>query len=314
MQLGSVRGLKQEIHAAFGMEPIRTRAGDRGVGIGVAPAGHANEYQLAIRVSREEDKEDKLVKQITKHAMDEVDLRVTGGIEVRPAADSVPRVPLTIGSSTGHYLCSAGTLGFFARRVSDGAIGIVSNNHVIAANNEGKDGDDILVPGPADRGRRPLNVVAQLDGTYPRLNAKEQIVDCAFGRIVRGTPANPLSLGRGERLKTSTVMAAGMIEVEKIGRTTGRTRGRISAFELDDLDVDYCFGAVWFTNQIEIESLDADPFSRPGDSGSLIFTRDGLQPLGLLFASSLIGGAHNAGLTYANPIEDVLSALGVTFM
>lgn len=314
MQLGSARGLKQEIRSTFGNEPIRTRAGGRSVAIGVAPGLRTNDYRLAIRVSSQEDERDELVKLLRDKASGEVDLRVTGGIEVRPAADSVSRLPLAIGTSTGHYRCTAGTIGFFAKRQSDGALGLVSNNHVIAANDDGQEGDDILVPGPADRGRRPLHIVALLDGTYPRLHANQLFVDCAFGRLVRGAPAEPLSIAKNQRLQSSTVKAADMIEVEKVGRTTGRTRGRVSAFELDDVDVGYSFGALWFNNQIEIESLDHAPFSRPGDSGSLIFTSGGLQPVGLLFASSVIGGTYDSGLTYANPIDDVLTALGVTFI
>lgn len=91
--------------------------------------------------------------------------------------------------------------------------------------------------------------------------------------------------------------------VLKIGRTTGLTRGRISAFEVDDVSVSYDMGVIVFDGQIEIEALDATPFSLGGDSGSLVVDED-LRALGLLFAG------NDVDITYANPIGEVFQALG----
>jgi hypothetical protein len=105
----------------------------------------------------------------------------------------------------------------------------------------------------------------------------------------------------------------GPVLVSKVGQTTGRTEGRMTAFTLTDVPVNYSFGSVQFRDQIEIESLTTTPFSRGGDSGSLIFTQD-RQPLGLLFAGSIFGGKTDSGLTYANPIGAVFDALGITLV
>ena len=55
-------------------------------------------------------------------------------------------------------------------------------------------------------------------------------------------------------------------------------------------------------------------FSDAGDSGSLIVD-DQLRAIGLLFAGGDEGGSNKKGLTYANPIEQVLdgatSRLGI---
>jgi hypothetical protein len=91
--------------------------------------------------------------------------------------------------------------------------------------------------------------------------------------------------------------------VEKIGRTSGHTRGRITAFQLDTLDVFYPFGKVGFQGQFEITS-DGSPFCRPGDSGALIFSPD-RRPLGLLVASS------GFGVAYAHPLEPILRSLNI---
>ena len=61
--------------------------------------------------------------------------------------------------------------------------------------------------------------------------------------------------------------------VIKIGRTTGRTAGLVTALELDNVTVRFDIGVLRFDNQIEIEGEDDGPFSDGGDSGSLIVGR-----------------------------------------
>jgi hypothetical protein len=102
-------------------------------------------------------------------------------------------------------------------------------------------------------------------------------------------------------------------EVAKIGRTTGLTRGRVTAFELDNVRVQYGIGMLQFDDQIEIESAGDGPFSGGGDSGSLIVDA-GLRGVALLFAGSDVGGAGGHGLTYANPLRRVLGDLKVDLL
>ena len=86
--------------------------------------------------------------------------------------------------------------------------------------------------------------------------------------------------------------------MKKAGRTTQRTRGRITG-----INANYgTSGVALFQNQIVIVSLTSAPFSQGGDSGSLIVTDSGNRPVGLLFAGS-------ASHTIANPIRSVLTAL-----
>lgn len=311
MQLSSVRDLKAEIVA--GRPWITARSGGRRIAIGAAPGTGAGDYRLAIRAREQSDLEPQFLEELQRKTSRELDIRIVGPIEVRPAAGVNAARVLAIGASAGHYRCTAGTIGFFARRDGDGALGIVSNNHVLAAEDRGVEGDDILHPGPADRGRRPNDVIAHLDGGYPRLRVDERRVDCAFAPLARALRYDPLSLGGGERLVPTPAAGEDQLEVCKVGRTTGRTHGRITAFELDDVDVDYGFGTLSFHDQIEIESGEAQPFCSPGDSGSLVFTRD-RQPLGLLFSGSAAGGTFNSGHGYANPIGPVLAALGVSLV
>ena len=98
--------------------------------------------------------------------------------------------------------------------------------------------------------------------------------------------------------------------VAKLGRTTGLTRGRVTAFELDNVTVEFDIGLLRFDNQIEIEGDGEGPFSDGGDSGSLIVGED-RRGVGLLFAGTDQGGANGQGLTYANPLHSVLDALEI---
>ena len=90
----------------------------------------------------------------------------------------------------------------------------------------------------------------------------------------------------------------------KIGRTTGYTRGRVSAIEVDDLIVGYDMGDLSFNGQFMIEPRDKEPFSLGGDSGSLIFDRQRMA-VGLLFAG------NDVDATFASPIGSVLDMLRV---
>ena len=95
--------------------------------------------------------------------------------------------------------------------------------------------------------------------------------------------------------------------VAKVGRTTGKTTGRVTAFELDRFIVEFDIGLLRFDDQIEIDGAD-EMFSDGGDSGSLILDAD-RRAVALLFAGTETGGTGNLGLTYANPLHPVLDAL-----
>jgi hypothetical protein len=65
--------------------------------------------------------------------------------------------------------------------------------------------------------------------------------------------------------------------------------------------------------QRECQGTGTLPFSRGGDSGSLIVDQNNLATA-LLFAGGETGGSNGMGLSYANPIEAVLQALTITLI
>ncbi len=106
--------------------------------------------------------------------------------------------------------------------------------------------------------------------------------------------------------RSTTIAPAVRMRVRKYGRTTEETSGRVQGINAT-VNVGYDTGVARFVGQIVIGG---GGFSAGGDSGSLVVVRGGADdrsPVGLLFA----GGG---GTTIANPIDDVLSAFGVTIV
>lgn len=238
----------------------------------------------------------------------------------RFSTTAVLPLPVPIGVSTGNEgECSAGTIG--ARVKSGDNVYALSNNHVYALENAAPtDGTShVLQPGLYDTRCQPEgNVLGTLSrfveikfnntSCDPDTNRTAcNTVDAAIAlssttKLDNGTPK---SNGYGIPNATTTGPSLGM-PVQKYGRTTSLTSGTITGIGAI-VNVSYGTGKnAIFIDQIVISAN--KPFSKAGDSGSLIVTRDEQKehkPVGLLFA----GGG---GITIANEIANVLEGLGVT--
>lgn len=220
---------------------------------------------------------------------------------------SFPR-PVPIGVSTGQVDVTAGTIG--ARVVSGTRVFALSNNHVYANKNDATLGDRILQPGRVDGGADPADAIGTLHDYEPirfcspfpvcpgnRIDAA--VAATTPGQLGNATPANGYGVPR-----TATATAKLGMAVQKYGRTTGHTTGRIGGLNAT-INVGFRDGTARFTGQIVISQAG---FSGPGDSGSLIVSggsgEDGRRPVGLLFAGSETS-------TLANPIDWVLDRFDV---
>jgi hypothetical protein len=225
--------------------------------------------------------------------------------------------PAPGGVSVGHVNITAGTLGSRAIGLSspwNNRHLILSNNHVLADSNAGRVGDSIVQPGPADGGRHPGDQIAILARWAPiNFGGAPNFVDAAIGWAwhdrIRGGQYY-LSGGAPAYYSTGTAPLAASLgmTVGKSGRTTALTQGRVTQIGVS-VNVNYGGGRVaLFRNQIAIQSVNANPFSAGGDSGSLIWQwASGVRPVALLFA----GGG---GVTFANPIGAVLAALDIRLL
>ncbi|WP_250445469.1 S1 family peptidase [Actinotalea sp. C106] len=310
------RATASRVEPASADSPAALRAG---VSLGLAPQpdggfGVAVRYRLGVPTAR------MVVRRVTEHVGPGVDVRRTGRISPaaarpgpRPPVITAQAVgetgrsrPLRPGVSIAHVHVSAGTLGGFVR--VDGVLHALSNYHVLVGSPQGITGDVVLQPGPADGGRDPQDRIGALAGFVALEPGSRALVDAALASL----EAPEVDLRFPVGAVSTTAVALGGEEVEKIGRTTGITQGRVTAIELDDVVVGYGpgLGDISLDNQIEVEGTGVGPFSRGGDSGSLVYRRPDGAALGLLFAGSETGGENGTGLTYLNPIDAVLEALG----
>jgi hypothetical protein len=281
------------------------------IALGVTKKGK-NDFGLAVRVQKRGLENSPQVDTIKKKAKGEADVRYIGQVTKRaaPPWHQKRTRPLRIGASIGHFNITAGTLGAFVRSRDDSSILILSNNHVLANENKARKGDHILQPGAFDGDRDPEDKVGELLRFIRLKKAGANLVDGAVATIDSGIEFD-------QRTLTGLGKLAGLGDpvlvddaVGKVGRTTGKTRGRVSSFELDNVVVDYGLGVLKFDGQVEIEGADTGPFSQGGDSGSLIVDAD-RRAVALLFAGSDQGGSDGQGLTFANPIRAVLDELKV---
>jgi hypothetical protein len=271
------------------------------------------DFGIAVRVQKRGLENSPQVETIKKKAKGEVDVRYIGEVTKRAALPWYQKMtrPLRIGASIGHFKITAGTLGGFVRSRDDGSILILSNNHVLANENKASKGDHILQPGVFDGGKDPEHKVGELLRFVKLKKAGANLVDAAIASIDATIKFDHRTLtGLGKLAGLGDPVLADDDAVGKVGRTTGTTRGRVTAFELDNVVVEYGLGYLKFDGQVEIEGADSDPFSQGGDSGSLIVDA-GHRAVALLFAGGDIGGSNGQGLTYANPIRTVLDAMKV---
>ena len=228
-----------------------------------------------------------------------------GGGQIKPTKRFDRPVP--IGVSTGNEEeCSAGTIGC---RVKKGnKVFALSNNHVYALENDASPNSEILQPGRFDTkcDIDPNDVMGQLFDFEPIVFSTQasNTIDAAIALsstsdLDTSTPSD----GYGTP-KSNTVAAGVGMDVQKYGRTTSLTNGTILAINTT-VDVAYFNGTARFVNQICVESQ--KPFIKAGDSGSLMVTDPGRNPVGLLYAADASGK-----FSVANPIDLVLNKFKVT--
>jgi len=214
--------------------------------------------------------------------------------------------PVPIGVSVGNNLeCAAGTIG--CQLWIGGQKYLLSNNHVLARENEGAIGEDIVQPGRYDNKRCANNVatdkVGELADFEPlKFDGSDNILDAAIAvyTISDLTCATP-SAFYGYPSATTAAAYVGQ-PVRKVGRTTEQTMGTIIAVNVSTW-CGYSSGNAWFVNSL----YTSDKFSKAGDSGSLVVTDDGnYNPVGLLY------GGSRQGNSLLCPIDDVLQRFGAT--
>ena len=228
--------------------------------------------------------------------------------------------PVKLGTSGGNIndrskaFCYGGTLGSLVKD-RDGIQYILSNNHVLARTNLAAIGEDIIQPGLIDQNptcnQDRNDAVAKLSAFIPILfKTKKTIptnsVDAAIAQVTPNAVSSSGEILDIGAISNTTLAPALGLAVKKSGRTSGLTKGTISAVSVT-VDVSYGSGRTGrFINQILVTP---GSFLAGGDSGSLMVDDSETPPraVGLLFAGS-------SSVAIANPIAAVLNSFAVTMV
>lgn len=234
--------------------------------------------------------------------------------DLEPAQAAVPpnqrRVRPVVGGVSVSPLGApyVGTLGCLLRRPrpEGDELLALSNNHVLADTNALPRGTPIVQPGP-ERGV-----------TLGRGDVFATLADVIPIRFPGGTGPEVNRFDAAVALVSDPALAAGgaMVDpdvaydpsrvraplpgmrVVKVGRTTGTTRGVVTAVAVDGVQVNYGTPQVprlaTFDDTVEIVG-DSVVFSRPGDSGSVILEEATGHPVALLFAGD---GEHTTACDF----------------
>ncbi len=219
--------------------------------------------------------------------------------------------PIKPGYSTGHPAITAGTIGgVFIDK--DGDPVVLSNNHVFANENKCKIGDLIYQPGPMDAKQIDFNrsdwsdplpalpyyatLKAFSNLSTSGINHQDSAIAVIHDKLIKAGLVDPIYPSINQPLRGFGSPQVGM-QVQKCGRTTGYTTGRIMALNAS-FTVNYGIGNIKFNNCVVCSGMSAG-----GDSGSIISDMN-MNAVALLFAGS-------PKVTIATPIGTIVNEYGL---
>jgi len=275
----------------------------------------------------------------TQKEQDELPATSDGGVTFEFRKGALPQIKNTGGGPTpggtfelhkGIYTCGSSV--FVGNKIGAGTMGAIlkdkggkffglSNNHVTGGMSFSETLLPVVAPGTVDvcpGGHDPFTlghhkaalplVLGSPDNSNVANNYDAAVFTIRDPNLVSSmqrkhydTPASVMSP------QANTV-------VEKVGRTTGRTRGSIVGRVVAPEPViarvpEFGFSSqIYFEDVWVVEGLQQNDFSRPGDSGSLVCFRPNQgQPkaVGIIFAGS------TKSLTFIAPIDKILASLGM---
>jgi hypothetical protein len=232
----------------------------------------------------------------------------------------------------GRYCCGssihpakhpgAGTLGCLLRDASGNLYGL-SANHVSGLASYADHGEKILAPGHSDitaQGRDPFTIGVHVRALtmVPGSPTNVDIAANSDAAVFAIRQPDSVSSHQAGHYDTPAIVAdpkGGML-IEKIGRTTGHTTGRILGMSPTPQGVSYQMSAVggnatvYFNSLVTARGENGGLFSTFGDSGSLVVgqTDTGYAAIGLVVAGT------NTGYSLILPIRPILEALDMTLV
>lgn len=230
----------------------------------------------------------------------------------------------------GHYSCGgsiyparhigAGTLGCLVRDTAGDLYGL-TNNHVSGLCSYALVGEKILAPGHLDieaSGIDPFTI-GYHSRALPMVSGVPDNVDVSNNcdaALIKISAPNTVTSRQGGSYDTpnSVIAIQPGQQVEKVGRTTGHTTGTVIGQISGPFPVNYQIPSVgnqisYFSPVFVIQG-GADPFSQPGDSGSLVVA----NIAGVQHAVGLVFAGDSQGQSYVLPLAPILTMLNVSLV
>jgi hypothetical protein len=245
-------------------------------------------------------------------------IRASGGTNRYTCGSSV---------SVGNYR-DAGTLGCLARNAAGDLFGL-SNNHVTGACSYAGKGLPIVAPGIFDvvpGGLFPFTIGLHEESLPMAAGSPDNVnhlanFDAAIFKILDSGQVSSYQQAAYDTPAVTAPMAPNL-QVEKVGRTTGHTSGKVIGQLYGPHPVMYnaplynFAGQVFFEPVFAISGTGGSLFSDSGDSGSLITTVDnGLRKaIGIVVGGMTDKSAPGGKTTIALPLEPLLAKLQLTLV
>lgn len=234
---------------------------------------------------------------------------------VHPAA--LNNDPLTLGSSVACADGGPGTLGLFVH--AGKTAGFLSCSHVLSKCGNVKAGADVRHPAPTDsletavigtlrkfidlRGDGPKAMDAAFAEFAPKVRNSGNRIPSGYDWPSEGTDLGEPVVGNLDRPRPA---------VAKIGRSSGYTTGVVALENVGPIDIYMselnCNVAVEGLIEVHWNGIN-EPFSKLGDSGSVVYLQDGLKPIGIVVAGGIATiEKAKVGVSYVCPIGPIMQA------
>ena len=319
---GLLRQLMRGKPLAGGLPPIRAHVGQKTpprLSVGYRLADD-EAFALEVRLQHADVQSVLYAKTLVEQRVgNAVPIGILSGISgqsgVHPVA--LNNGPLALGASVAHVSGGPGTLGIFVNMGQ--TAGFLSCSHVLSNCGNAVAGDVIHHPAPCDSldhagiGALRRFVDLRADGPFD--------MDVAFAELVAGTPTNGNRIPSGHDWPREGKYLGIPVEgnlpeprpvVAKIGRSTGRTTGTVALENVGPIDIymQELGYNVAVDGLIEVH-WDAvnKPFSGLGDSGSIVYLPDSLEPVGIIVAGGFATIEKvKVGVSYVSPLSPILKS------
>lgn len=236
---------------------------------------------------------------------------------------------LSPGASISHRNGFPGTIGAIVRNdQGDGEwLGVLGASHVLA-HHDVEAGSSVFAPSRRDGRGMSTDICGKLErykviNTYDEDTPDTDYLNCVDAAVVRlpetrmryhAVPdrnrvrngAGPGSIDIVGVLGGDEVAKRLALPVYKLGRTSGFTEGTLKYIGLQRQIIQIGGKDCVYTNVLAVSAPRDRPFSRPGDSGALVYTEDGFG-IGLVIGGT--DGVKNSrpeSLTFISPLDACL--------